>query len=334
MQVITPSKSRSTLAAHNHPETDERGTSDRSRYREINPSIREQFESFRDASGNTNVTLGKKLGYPDGTAVSKYISNKYDRDPADIEDRIVDLLKNESRRRAQGGSIFATSVINQADSFFDSVQRTNTVGVFHSPAGLGKSTAIVAYLEKHPTAVLLTANAAQNDATGIRQLFWGSVNHRGYCNGQARWDYLVEKFAGSGRLIIVDNAQRIASTGRDFLFDFRDATGCPIVLVGNPAILQRVAQNDQQFSRTVKEHEAVLRDPAKITKQIIDAHMDDGDLIYDLAFPIVKRPGKGHLRSLVMTLTSMTEFLDHPDFHGDPRKAFLAALSTSIHHKH
>jgi len=319
--TITPSKSRSAA------------TADLPVYQSINGDLRDQLFKFKEATGDTNSGVGRKLGYPDGTAVSKYLNDKFDRDPQEFESRLLDLLKTESRRRAHVGEIYGSSVINQAAAFFDTVRHTNTVGVFHSPAGLGKSTAILAYLEANPTAVLLTANASQNDATGIRQLFWAAVDHRGHSPSQPRWDFLIQKFTGSGRLIIVDNAQRIASTGRDFLFDFRDATGCPIVMVGNPAILNRVAGNDQQFSRTLMEHEATLKDPNGVAKKIIDAHTDDGETIYDLALPIVRRPGGGHLRSLIMTLTAMREFLDLPAVAGDTRKAFSFALAKSIHHR-
>lgn len=319
MNVITPSPAR-TVAAEVAP----------SKFRPINPELRTRLEDYKRRTGETNTGLGRKLGYPDGTAVSKYLGDKYDRDPAEIEARLDDFFAAEARRAlAVAGEVLRTSVVRQFHSFANAVRRSNAVGVFHSPAGLGKSTAIADYLAANPTAVGIVANAAQCDATGVRQLFWGAVSHRGYNPNGSRWDFLVEKFAGSGRLVIVDNAQRLVGTGRDFVFDFRDATGCPVVLVGNPAILQRVAGSDQQFSRTLMEHEATLKEVEAVTRQIVDAHTEAGAAIYDLCYPIVRRRGGGHLRSLVMTLTAMAEFLD-PEA-PDARRAFESALAKSIH---
>jgi DNA transposition AAA+ family ATPase len=332
MKTILPSKGR-THAANSHPEAEDRqGPEDRSKFWQTNADLREQLEGLK-AKGDTNVSIGKKLGYPDGTVVSKYLNDRMDRDPAEFEGRLADYVAAESRRTlAVHGEVIRTSVVRQFATFADAVRRSNAVGVFHSPAGLGKTTAIADYLEKNPTAIGVCANAAQNDATGVRQLFWAATSHRGYLANRSRWDFLVDKFKGSGRLIVVDNAQRLIGSGRDWLFDFRDATGCPMVLVGNPAILSRVAGSDQQFSRTLMEHEATLKEVESVVRQIVDAHTGDGESIYDLCYPIAKRKGCGHLRSLVMTLTAMREFVN-PD-EPDPRRAFEAALAKSIHHKH
>lgn len=320
MDTITPSPARTGGIAA--------ATADK--FRPINPELRDRLEDYKRRTGETNPGLGRKLGYPDGTAVSKYLGDKYDRDPGDMESRLEDFFAAEARRAVAGATeVIGTSVVRQFGSFANAVRRANAVGVFHSPAGLGKSTAVADYLARNPTALGISANAAQFDAKGVRQLFWSAVSHRGYTPNQSRWEFLVSKFRDSGRLVIVDNAQRLAGSGRDFVFDFRDVTGCPVVLVGNPAILQRVAGNDQQFSRTLMEHEATLKDTDAVARQIVDAHTDEGAAIYDLALPIVRRRGGGHLRSLVMTLTAMREFID-PEA-PDTRRAFESALAKSIH---
>lgn len=332
MKTIIPSQSRATThAALSHPEAEER---ERARFWAIDAELRNQLEAYKATHGDSNQTLGRKLGFPDGTAVSKYLNNKMDRDPSDFESKVADLLRMDARMQAIGsgsGEILETSVIRQAANFFDTVRRAGAVGVLHSPAGLGKTTAIAAYVKANPTAVPICANAAQSDAKGVRQLLWGAVDHRSYDPCSSRWDYLVSKFAGTQRLLIVDNAQRLAGSGRDCLFDFRDQTGIPMVLVGNPSILQRVALNDQQFSRTLMEHEATLKTPAQVARAIVDLHTDRGEEIYDLAERVVRVRGGGYLRSLVMTLLAMREMEQLAG--GDIRKSFEAALAKSIHHK-
>lgn len=65
---------------------------------------------------------------------------------------------------------------------------------------------------------------------------------------------------GSGRIIVIDNAQRLARSAREWLFDWQDATGCSIALVGNPEIVQILRKNDQQFSRVPFMVEVTLGD--------------------------------------------------------------------------
>lgn len=328
--TILPSRGR-THAANSHPEAEER--EGRVKFRAINHALRDQLESFKNqGAGRTNLELGKMLGFPDGTAVSKYLGDKYDRDPADIEKRLADLFQAEERKLLNvAGEVIETSVVRQFAAFANAVRRSNSVGVFHSDAGLGKTTSIVDYVGKNPLAVALTANAIQNDAKGLKQLLWESVSKSGYITNQSRWSFLVERFKGSGRPIIIDNAQRLIGSGRDFAFDFRDATGCPLILSGNPSILTRIAGNDQQFSRTLMEHEATLKDIDAIARQIIDAHTPHGAEIYDLALAVAKRKGGGYLRALVLALAAMREF-EKPGT--SAREAFESALAKNVHHKH
>jgi DNA transposition AAA+ family ATPase len=344
-QPILPSTGRTSFADASHPEPEDRrrATAATKSY-DVDPDLQARLERYKAAHPNaSNVEIGRKLGYPDGTAVSKYLSagkakargegvSHYDRDPKDIEDRLAEFFLHEERKLlAVHGEILRTSVVRQFEAFADAVRRSGGVGVIHSAAGLGKTSGFIAYQEKNPTAIAITANAAQCDARGLRQLMWGAISHRGYSHNSSRWDFMVRALKGSGRLILVDNAQRLDRSGRDFLFDLRDATGCPIVLIGNPEILERVAKNDQQHSRTLMEHEATLKDVENVVRQIIDMHTGDGADLYDLAYPIVKRKGGGYLRALTMTLASMREFLDAE--RTGARQAFESALAKSIHHK-
>lgn len=301
----------------------------------INRDIQARFLAYRDRTDKPNKALGRELGFPDGTVVSKYLNSNgdLDRNPVDIERKIVDLLAARDREILVSGHTVNTSVITRAANFFTDVERSKTVGVLHGPAGIGKSVAVATYAAEHPRCVVITANAAQCDARGVQQLLWAQSDH-GIKPSQSRWEFLVSKFRGSGRLLIVDNAQRLDGTGRDYLFDFRDATGLPIALVGNPCILQRVAGSDQQHSRTMKETEVKLDRLAAVSREIVDAHTTHGAAIYDLAEGVVKRKGGGHLRALVGLLTSMEIFLEDPRFDGDARAAFESAMATNIHHKH
>ncbi|HRQ88146.1 MAG TPA: hypothetical protein PLA50_05075, partial [Bacteroidia bacterium] len=153
MKTITPSRSRTTHAALSHPEAEERG-----KYWPVNESLRDQLATYKDARADSNQSLGRKLGYPDGTAVSKYLNGKMDRDPSDLESKAADLLRMDARRQTLGtADILDTSVVRQVARFCDVVRAASAVGVLHSPAGLGKTTGIASYAEASPTAVVISA---------------------------------------------------------------------------------------------------------------------------------------------------------------------------------
>jgi DNA transposition AAA+ family ATPase len=149
--------------------------------------------------------------------------------------------------------------------------------------------------------------------------------------------YLLNRFKGSNRLIIVDQAHRLGASGIKFLFDFHSATGCPVVLIGNPEIVDVLKENDQQFSRMgphtqIKPSE--IADPkgyaARMIKHLAPRFAD----CLDLAAKIVQQ--RGHLRALRKTLILAEEFATSDAFKNKvgqtgsdlARTAFLQA------HKH
>jgi DNA transposition AAA+ family ATPase len=150
---------------------------------------------------------------------------------------------------------------------------------------------------------------------------------RGMAAGTRRADWLVERLRGSNRLIVIDNAHRMTRSALAWIFDFSDpveagGTGCPVALVGNPELLEKIAAKDQQFSRV-----GVLR-PLKLTgaRALADAMLQrlcpaHAGALLDLAERVVTE--RGHLRALKKHLLLMPEFLGAAG--GDPRKAFLMA---------
>lgn len=348
-QPVLPSVGRSFIA-NSHPEREEREPAKARKAvkaYEINPSIQARLEAYkREHPEETNVSIGRRLGYPDGTVVSKYLLtgkaksreeggvNAYDRDPSDIERKLLDFFRAETRMQMLDcAEILATSVVKQCANFYDEVRQGRFVGVLHAPAGLGKSTAALAYVEANPTTMLLSANAAQCDARGVRQLMWAQVETRGMAGNVPRWQHLIGAFKDSGRLIIVDNAQRLERSGRDLLFDFMDETGCPLVLQGNPEIKDRVRRNDQQHSRTLMEYSPTLKNVETVVREYLALRTDRGAEIQDLAVDVVKRKSGGHLRAL-RNLLMLAELLQgDPKSGGDFRKAFEKAMALSIAHK-
>lgn len=319
MQIITPSKSRAEQSA----------------YRQLNPEIRAAFLAWVEANRQfTRAQVGGMLGYPDGTAVSKYISDKYDRDPEDIEGKIADLLKRDSLRRSFNSELILTNVVRGFAAFADKVTNTNTVGVLTGEAGIGKTRAAHHYASTHPTTVLITVNPAQKDERGVRQLIWSAIDHRGCKWDEPRFDFLVRKFRGTNRLFIVDGAQYLGAGGRSLLYTFHDATGCPILLVGNPCILEQVAINDQEHSRTIQEQTASLKNVEDVTLAFLRQQVARPEEILDLAVQVVDQPRGGHLRALEKLLVCTKDLMELPANRDNLRGSFLKSCAKSVAHKH
>lgn len=293
------------------------------------PEIHAAFLAWREANGRpSNAEIGRMLNYS-SAMVSNYANDLFRGDLAGFESRVSDLLRGEAIRREFDCPFLDTSVTNQCANFIDGVRASSGVGVLHGDAGLGKSTGCRSYASGNPTSIYLEADAFRPDATGVKQLLWSVTPATGYRANTSRVDHIFKSFRDSGRVLIVDNAQRLVGNGRHAFYDFHDKTRCPIIFVGNPCIIARIADDDQQFSRTLPQLKVSLRELGPIVDHILRSYLPDvPDSIFRDAIDIAK--GKGHLRQLINICKGALAYADLPKFKGDIPRSFNAAVAASI----
>lgn len=295
----------------------------------VTPEVHARFIDWREKNGSpSNAEVARMLGYSTAM-VSNYANKVFRGDITAFEARVNDLLRGEGLRRNFGVPFLATSVTTQTAAFIDGVRAAGGVGVLHGDAGLGKSVGATAYARDNQTAIYLSANATQFDAKGAKQLVWSATPATGKAWNDSRWLHIVRTFAGSDRVFILDNAQRLDKSGRHFFYDLHDETGCPIVFVGNPVIIERIRADDQQFSRTLPQHQVRLMQPENIVAHILECTLGEvPDAIREAALEVAL--GKGHLRQLLNVAKGAVAYSEMPKFSGDLARAFAASLSASI----
>jgi len=142
-----------------------------------------------------------------------------------------------------------------------------------------------------------------------------------------RGEFVMERLKNSGRLIIVDNAQRATLSGLRWLLDLHDYAGVPVALIGNPDVLARLDGSDQLSSRI-----GLRKDIGTACDDWIDAA---ADALLAAMWP--KAPeevkllaretarGTGHLRRLVKQLRITIKLCESPAWSGKAAKAFIEA---------
>ncbi len=333
--------SRQTTPANflqrSHPEPDERGftldvETPAETYR-INERLHAWLLAYRDQPGESNNTIASRLGYKSGALVSKYLNRKPEGNVADFEARVSDLMARAAEAKPLAASeTFATSVTRQFATFADTLLNTRQRGVLTGAAGLGKTIAAAEYCARRASVIFITLDMASRDDHGIRRLLFGTFEHRGKSwRCEPRWDLICDHYKNSGRLLIVDQAQRITKAGLFLLHDFSDRTGVPQLLIGNPDLLELVGEDAQVFRRTFQHHNVTLKDPTTAARKLVDIHAPDhaSEHVYDLACRSVQRPG--HLGLVVNTLLTANDYVHTPACEGDYVKAYTAAHSKSVH---
>jgi len=274
-------------------------------------ALQTRFAAYRDAGEDgtgskpwTNRELARQIGATDGP-VSKYLGGVPEGDVESMEGRIADVLRNALKRRAAGDANLVDNIVTQQVSgVFESIRRSNDVGMVHSPAGLGKSCASRLYAARNPSSIFVTLTQWSGAASGLTRAVWDSFDTRKWKGNESHMSFIVDRLSGSRRLLILDNAQRLRASGQKWLFDLHDLTGISIALVGNPEVLDVIKRNDQLWSRVGLVHAVTLgsdREARKNARPLVERMLaafcaDHASEVEDLAGRVVLE--KGHFRAL------------------------------------
>lgn len=292
--------------------------------------LRRQLAEYKDQGNYSNTQLAQQLG-TDPARVSKYLNGKLDGDVPKFEDLVRDMLKSAARRQTSDFGIFENAVTKEVDLYCEMIRKTNDVGLIHSEAGVGKSCGIQRYLANHPTAIGVFLSSWRANDKGISAAIASSIHMDGRPHATSRDEWLVHRLKNSNRPIVIDNAQRMRQSAINWIFDFHDETKVPVILVGNPGILDAIRRNDQHYSRVGIVHQVGLKggDVKKTVEKIFAAMAPElnGSLI-DEAVTVARR--SGHLRTLRKQILLTLDFLASGVF-DDPMDAFLAAHTKLIH---
>lgn len=291
---------------------------------ELNTFIREQKLTYKALS---KMLLIEGVNE---TFLSKYLGDKLDRQVDNFEIRCRDMLRGHRERIAFGSEIFESSVTRKIGDAFNLMRLSGQIGLATGPAGHGKTSGIHRFVTRNPSAVVLTLNESSGTASKLESVIFSKIDTQSWSGRTPRFDYLKERFGDSGRMLIIDNWQRLKSCGRNWLFDFHDETKSPIGGIGHTEALKPIIANDQHSRRLGIVPSYQLQDDEfaplahKVACQFSD--VETADAIRDLTAIIAAN--KGALGSVQMTVILMQQLRQlSPKLDGDPRAALRAAHS-------
>jgi DNA transposition AAA+ family ATPase len=269
------------------------GDDDQARIDLRNAELVHQLAAYMDRNGLLNNTrdrgiLGKRLSYADGTAVYRYLAGKPEGDLAKFEKRLAAFLDNELRLGGGGELVDDPSsfILHSMFAFLDQVRKCGDIGIAHAPAGTGKSCAVKLYTAQHKKT---TVSIHLWKWTGGKSaLVTELVKSTGLSvtKNQCAEPLLARWFKDHGAMLILDNAQRMTPSARDWLRDFLDFTGIPIALVGNPIIERQLARVDQHkrvvglrrdVSLDLYDAESKHNSAKTTVKHLLKLHLPEGE---------------------------------------------------------
>ena len=237
-----------------HPETEERDPQPAKETRKVFPCdrvLRQKLTELRELPGWSNNVLAKRLGV-NPSVVSQYLNDEgccYPGDIKGLEAKIVDLLENEARRRASGVETVKCDETEQTRTALEYIRKTNDIGVIVDSSGGGKTRGMEFYAKENPTAIFYRCFAWNCAKKNAEVFMFDKAGVTGYDHRSSYAIHAVNKFRGSDRLIIVDDAHFLHHTALQWWVHFHEATQMPLALAGTFELIKKIEADPQIFSR-------------------------------------------------------------------------------------
>lgn len=236
-------------------------------------TLREKVTEILSETKMTKAELALKIGYS-RSAVSRYMSGKYDSDPKELEAKLIEFVKgHEDEKTGEASTVPGNTdriipMVRPKIQYFESRDFVQTIGVCRScqedmalgiivaKSGYGKTHALkkyakmprVAYIECDDTMACRDLVEAIERQIGIPKstggTIWSRVNQiRDFFN------------TNEGYLLIIDEADKLMSSytnkKMEIIRGIFDQSDVGIVVAGEPALEAEIKRNLKRFANRV-----------------------------------------------------------------------------------
>jgi DNA transposition AAA+ family ATPase len=239
-------------------------------------AIREEARQYLADSGMSRQALGKAIDWSPAS-VSRWLTNDYTGDSGAIAQAVAGFLARQEEKAAAPPLEGPFAMTRQAAEILPVLNYAHvhgTFGVIVGPSGNGKTAALKHYAAANAGVVLLTIHTANHALSEvIHQLFellGKPGSGRGTLGGLSK--RLTAKLAGSGRLLIIDEAQFLDHRTVEALRAVHEGARIGLILAGMPRMYRDLVGN------TVELWEQI-RTRVGIRKRLSPFGVDDAERI-------------------------------------------------------
>lgn len=120
------------------------------------------------------------------------------------------------------------------------VKATRDIGVGYGPAGIGKTLCAKAFALEFPGTIFLRVTRTSRTESGFMLTLFKLLRRSQRGRRSPTFEDIVDELRGSGRLLIIDQAQDLRDATYTFLLNLHDEAELPMLLLGTVDVRKRV----------------------------------------------------------------------------------------------
>ncbi|HBZ9863939.1 TPA: AAA family ATPase [Salmonella enterica subsp. houtenae] len=209
-----------------------------------------QLKDVMDTHGYSQGQVARAIGRS-VTAMNQYVQGKYNGDIADMEERIGNFIRRvrEKQNALRIDERFVpTATASSGLEVLSYAHQECEICVLYGAAGLGKTMIIKEYARRDDTVILIEADPGYTARTLLEELC-GRLRLSKNGNIHTLIDLCVEKLKGSGRLLVIDEAELLPYRALEVVRRLHDKAGIGVVMAGMPRLIVNLKGKRGEFAQ-------------------------------------------------------------------------------------
>lgn len=241
--------------------------------------VRDRVNTFLATGEISQGVLAKQAGISGG-ALSAFLANNYQGNNENMAKKLLPVIEASKARETailsvKEPEIIETTTMREMWFGLQYASDRNDVIVIYGAPGIGKTITLESYVKANPNVLFFTGSPNIRSGRDVMEELLEAMNKKADGRNKSLEKGIISALKNSNRMIIIDEAHFLRLDGLETIRRIYDATKCPVVLVGNPKIMEIITEKNktvtgQFFSRSVRialEHKVPLDDVKGIVLQ-------------------------------------------------------------------